>query len=195
MKHRRKGLEGGEGFVFLPVMDNYAQTLSRASSQAIGTIPPVQVCRLRRPQVVQVCVFGVHWRARQTHTLVQNDSLRRSRNLTGVLPLNLTLILLPICCASGCLPAREATGVLQARPLTVELRERLRISTVVSILSHGRELAGTRNPCHASQDVRPWPDIGSGDTAPCAAVKVLDLCRVCTRRRDTCLTYRVDVAG
>jgi hypothetical protein len=31
MKHRRKGLEKGNGFVFLPAMDSYAQTLRSAS--------------------------------------------------------------------------------------------------------------------------------------------------------------------
>ena len=43
----------------------------------------VQAGRRRRPQVVvQVCVFGVRWRARTTHKLVQRGYLRRSRNMS-----------------------------------------------------------------------------------------------------------------
>ncbi len=49
---------------------------------------PVQLGRLRRPQVgVQVCVFCVRARARKTHKLVEKYTLRRSRNVYGVLPL------------------------------------------------------------------------------------------------------------
>ena len=50
---------------------------------------PVQVGRLRRPQVVvQVCVFCVRWRAHKTHKLVQKDYLRRSRNVYGGIALH-----------------------------------------------------------------------------------------------------------
>ncbi len=46
-----------------------------------GGNTPVQVGRLRRPQVVvHVCVFCVRWRARKTHKRAQKEYLRRSRN-------------------------------------------------------------------------------------------------------------------
>ena len=74
-------------FLLLQVVSTVYHVLSQGDLNRGGNIP-VQVGRLRRPQVVvQVGVFCERVSARKTHPLVQKDYLRRSRNVyEGIAP-------------------------------------------------------------------------------------------------------------